>query len=138
MIGKQPNRVNALKRRLLAHETDLYEYVEQQFISQLGAIIHQVLQDRHLSQSDFADAAGMRQPDINALVRGRTDHIPTVATMRRLARALDMPLTITVSPSGGVTIRQEKIMRQDEITYALPKAATGGELSTASGASSAL
>lgn len=107
MKAKQPRSVDALRSDLLADERGLTEYVEQRVVSQLGAIIERVLEQRNLSQSELARVAGMHQPDLNSIVRGRSAHIPTVATMRRLAKALDVSLRVDIAPSGAVTISAE-------------------------------
>ncbi|HVA20292.1 MAG TPA: XRE family transcriptional regulator, partial [Solirubrobacteraceae bacterium] len=86
----------------------------QRVISQLGAIIERVLQERQLSQSELARIAGMQQPDLNALIRGRTEHIPTVTTLRRLARALGTPLRVDIEPDGAVSIRQQGMPQRPE------------------------
>ena len=107
MKGKRPNRVNEFRAGLLADKTSLHEYVEQRLISQLGGIIDRVLEERHLTQTGLAKAVGMHQPDLNALIRGRAEHVPTLPTLQRLAKGLDVHLVIEIDPSGAMQIRQD-------------------------------
>jgi len=107
MKDKRPKSVDTLRKELLLEEGARTEYMEQRVVSQLGALIERVLEERQISQSELARIAGMHQPDLNALLRGRTEHIPTVPTMRRLAKALEIPLRISIAPTGAVSVSLE-------------------------------
>jgi transcriptional regulator with XRE-family HTH domain len=115
MKGKYP-RSDERRTRLLDDEAGINESIEQRMIAQLGGIIERVLQERRLSQSGLARIAGMQQPDLNALIRGRTEHLPTVRTLRRLARALNIPLRVTIEPDGAVSICRQEAGRREEPT----------------------
>ena len=117
MKGRHPHKVDALRADLVKDEAGMTEYMEQRVISQLGAIIERVIKQRQLSQSELARIAGMQQPDLNALIRGRTEHIPTVATLRRLSRALGTSLMVDIEPNGAVSIRQESSQRAEAHNY---------------------
>lgn len=106
MKGKRPKSVEALRADLISDEAGLTEYVEQRVISQLGVVIDRALQERQLSQSAVARLVGMHQPDLNALIRGRAQHMPTLPTLRRLAQGLGVHFVIDIDPSGAVGIRQ--------------------------------
>lgn len=51
---------------------------------------------RKMTQADLAEATDMQQSDISALEHGRTKH-PRIATMQRLADALNMTALLSVS-----------------------------------------
>lgn len=105
MKGKRPRSVEALRAKLIVNDADLNEYVEQRVISELGSVIDRALQKCNLTQSAVARAAGMHQPDLNALIRGRAQHVPTLPTLRRLAQGLGVHFVIDIDPSGMVGIR---------------------------------
>lgn len=54
--------------------------------------------DRGLSQRDLAKLLGMSQPQVARLERG--DVNPTLETLTRVAAALDVEVSISVTPSG--------------------------------------
>ena len=108
MKGKRPNTVNALRAEILADERQLTPYVEQRFISQLGGLIDRVITQQHLTQTKLADAVQMHQPDLNALIRGRAEHVPTLPTLRRLSVGLGVAIAIRIDPNGTIELTEAK------------------------------
>jgi len=106
MKNKHPKTVDALRDELLADDASRFEYREQRIIARLGGLIERILAVDSRSQSDLARAAGMSQADINALVRGRAVHLPTLSTLRRLANALQVGLTVNIRANGEVEISE--------------------------------
>jgi len=106
MKNRHPKTVDALRAELLADDASRFEYLEQRIIARLGGLIARILAGTHRSQSDLARAAGMAQADINALVRGRARHLPTLSTLRRVASALQVGLTVDIRPNGEVEISE--------------------------------
>jgi transcriptional regulator with XRE-family HTH domain len=105
MRGKEPRRLNRIREQLFADEETRAEYVTQRTISQLAAIVDRVLRKEKLSQTALAQRVGMHQPDLNALLKGRAEHLPTLATLRRLAQGLGVGLAVRIDPDGGMRIR---------------------------------
>jgi XRE family transcriptional regulator, regulator of sulfur utilization len=56
----------------------------------LGAAVRQLRLERGLAQEDLAHSAGVRTATISVLERGRSN--PSWATVRKIARALGVPL----------------------------------------------
>jgi len=106
MKTKHPKTVDALRDELLTDDASRFEYLEQRIIARLGGLIGRILAVNNRSQSDLARAAGMAQADINALVRGRAVHLPTLSTLRRLANALQVGLTVNIRADGEVEISE--------------------------------
>jgi transcriptional regulator with XRE-family HTH domain len=107
MKGKRPNRLNRLRDRLLQDSPTRTEYLNQRLISELGGIISRYLEEHRVTQTALADAVGMYQPDLNALLRGRAEHVPTLATLRRLSQGLGIALAIHIDPNGVMRIERE-------------------------------
>lgn len=105
MKNREPRRLNRIRERLLADETTRAEYFTQRAVSELAAIIDRVIQKEKLSQTALAQRVGMHQPDLNALLKGRTEHLPTLATLRRLAQGLGVHLAVRIDADGGMRIR---------------------------------
>ena len=61
-----------------------------------------------MTQSELARALKMHQPDLNALLRGRAEHLPTLPTLRRLSQGLGVGLAIHIAPSGVMRIEPEE------------------------------
>ena len=49
----------------------------------------------------------MHQPDLNALLRGRAEHVPTLATLRRLSQGLGIGLAIHIDPNGVMRVERD-------------------------------
>ncbi|MFI0937565.1 helix-turn-helix domain-containing protein [Streptomyces sp. NPDC021020] len=69
------------------------------FARELGRLVRDRRAELGLSQTDLADRCGMKQPQISRLETGGT--VPTLPLLRRLARALDSDLTISLTPHDG-------------------------------------
>ena len=104
MKGKKPVGVNRLRAEILSDDRQRTQYFEQRLISELGGVIDQVLKERHLTQTKLAEAVQMHQPDLNALVRGRAEHLPTIPTLRRLSAGLGVGFSIRIEPDGTVQL----------------------------------
>jgi transcriptional regulator with XRE-family HTH domain len=113
MKGKRPSTVNALRAEILSDEKQLTPYVEQRLISQLGGLIDRVLTERQLTQTKLAQAVQMYQPDLNALIRGRAEHIPTIPTLRRLSAGLGVAIAIHIDPNGTIQLTEAKAAPAD-------------------------
>ncbi|UGQ11993.1 helix-turn-helix transcriptional regulator [Yinghuangia sp. ASG 101] len=74
----------------------LYEEAELAF--DLGQLVYDRRTALGLSQVELAERCGMRQPQISRIEGGGT--VPTIPLLRRLARALDAELTISLTPHG--------------------------------------
>lgn len=105
MRGKEPKRLNRIREQLLRDDATRVEYVTQRTVSQLAGIIDRVIRKEGLSQTALAQRLGMHQPDLNALLKGRAEHLPTLATLRRLAQGLGVGLTVRIDADGGMRIR---------------------------------
>lgn len=106
MKGKRPHAVNTLRDEILADEGQLSPYVEQRLISQLGGLIDRILTEQHITQTKLAEAVQMHQPDLNALIRGRAEHVPTLPTLRRLSAGLGVAFAIRIDPSGAMELTE--------------------------------
>lgn len=102
MKGKSPKRVDKLRKQLLSDQEGAAEYETQRLISELGTQLARALKQQNLTQIALAKAAHMHQPDLNALLRGRAAHLPTLPTLTRLCRGLGMPFTIDILPTGAI------------------------------------
>lgn len=107
MRGKTSHRANELRRKVLSDPQLQERYIEQRLISELGGILDRAMQEHKLTQTAAADLLGMRQPDLNALLRGRAEHLPTLRSLWRLAKGLGLHLVIDLEPSGAMRIRQQ-------------------------------
>lgn len=105
MRGKEPKRLNRIREQLLRDDATRAEYVTQRTVSQLARIIDRVIRREGMSQTALAQRVGMHQPDLNALLKGRAEHLPTLATLRRLAQGLGVELAVRIDKDGGVRIR---------------------------------
>jgi len=105
MRGKNPKRVGRLREQLLSDQAGATEYETQRMISELGTELARALKEQNLTQTALAKAAHMHQPDLNALLRGRAAHLPTIPTLTRLCRGLGMPFTIDILPTGAIHFR---------------------------------
>jgi transcriptional regulator with XRE-family HTH domain len=107
MKGRRPNRLNRIREQLLSEETTRTAYTNQRLISELGGILDRVLKEQNLTQTELAQALNMHQPDLNALLRGRAEHLPTLPTLRRLSQGLGVGFTIHIAPTGVMRIEPE-------------------------------
>jgi predicted XRE-type DNA-binding protein len=117
MKGKHPVGVSRLRAEILSDDRQRTQYFEQRLISELGGVIDQVLKERRLTQTKLAEAVQMHQPDLNALVRGRAEHLPTIPTLRRLAAGLGVGFSIRIEPDGTVQLTQLDAARAKSDTY---------------------
>jgi transcriptional regulator with XRE-family HTH domain len=105
MRGKSPTRVDRLRKELLSDQEGAREYETQRLIAELGTQLERALKHKNLTQVALAKAAHMHQPDLNALLRGRAAHLPTLPTLARLCRGLGLPFTIDILPTGSIHFR---------------------------------
>jgi transcriptional regulator with XRE-family HTH domain len=115
MKGKRPNSVNALRGEILDDELQLTPYVEQRLISQLGGLIDRILTEQHLTQTKLAEVVQMHQPDLNALIRGRAEHVPTLPTLRRLSAGLGVAIAIRIDPNGTMELTEAQADESEKV-----------------------
>jgi transcriptional regulator with XRE-family HTH domain len=108
MKGKSPTRLNKLREAVLSDSKSRAEYETQRLVSELGGMFDRLLKDQNLSQVALARKARMQQPDLNALLRGRAAHLPTLPTLTRLVRGLGVPLKIDISPNGDIRFHTDQ------------------------------
>ncbi|GAA4662376.1 helix-turn-helix domain-containing protein [Streptomyces youssoufiensis] len=84
------------RARKLAGEAVEYdqEYVDARLAGDLGQAVYDRRIELGLSQTDLAERAGMTQPQISRMEGG--DTVPTLPLLRRLAKALDGTLNLTI------------------------------------------
>jgi ribosome-binding protein aMBF1 (putative translation factor) len=70
--------------------TEAYEAARLAF--ELGRAVRELREERQLSQTQLAHAAGMTQSAVARFEGGGT--VPTLPVLERLARALEMDLTV--------------------------------------------
>lgn len=107
MKGRNPNRLNRIREQLLSEDSTRTEYINQRVISELGGIIDRVLKEQNLTQTALARRLNMHQPDLNALLHGRSEHLPTLSTLRRLSQGLGVGFAIHIAPTGVMRIEPE-------------------------------
>ncbi|MFJ1745654.1 helix-turn-helix domain-containing protein [Streptomyces sp. NPDC088116] len=76
-------------------------YEEAELAHDLGQMVYDRRTALGLSQTEFAERCGMKQPQISRIEGGGA--VPTIPLLllRRLARALDADLTINLTPHGN-------------------------------------
>jgi predicted XRE-type DNA-binding protein len=67
--------------------------------AELARVIRKLIQDRKLTQSDAAQALGIKQPDVSDLVRGRLSRF-SMERLERFLLALGMDIRIQIKPSS--------------------------------------
>ena len=84
------------RARQLAGETVEYdqEYVEARLAGDLGQAVYSRRVELGLSQAELAERAGMTQPQVSRMEGG--DTVPTLPLLRRLAKALDGSLHLSI------------------------------------------
>ncbi|SCD32905.1 MULTISPECIES: helix-turn-helix domain-containing protein, partial [unclassified Streptomyces] len=84
------------RTRQLAGEVVEYdqEYVDARLAGDLGQVVHDRRAELGLSQTELAERAGMTQPQVSRMEGG--DTVPTLPLLRRLAKALDGTLKLTI------------------------------------------
>lgn len=84
------------RTRQLAGEVVEYdqEYVDARLAGDLGQAVHDRRSELGLSQTELAERAGMTQPQVSRMEGG--DTVPTLPLLRRLAKALDGTLKLTI------------------------------------------
>lgn len=80
------------------------EYVEARLAGDLGQAVYDRRVELGLSQTELAGRAGMTQPQVSRMEGG--DTVPTLPILRRLARALDGALHLSIDEGDSqVTFR---------------------------------
>lgn len=84
------------RNRQLAGEAVEYdqEYVDARLAGDLGQAVYDRRIELGLSQTELAERAGMTQPQVSRTEGG--DTVPTLPLLRRLAKALDGTLNLTI------------------------------------------
>ena len=70
------------------------EYVDARLAGDLGQAVYDRRIELGLSQTELAERAGMTQPQVSRMEGG--DTVPTLPLLRRLAKALDGTLNLTI------------------------------------------
>jgi transcriptional regulator with XRE-family HTH domain len=112
MKGRRPNRLNKIREQLLSDEATRSEYLNQRLISELSGIVERYLKEQNLTQSALARTLNIHQPDLNALLRGRAEHVPTLHTLRRLSQGLGVGFAIHIEPNGVMRIEREESAKE--------------------------
>ena len=71
---------------------------EEQLKAQLVREIRDILKGRRITQAKAADMLGLKQPDVSALINGRTDKF-SIERLLRCIRRLDREVSIVVTRS---------------------------------------
>ncbi|MFC9891052.1 helix-turn-helix domain-containing protein [Streptomyces pilosus] len=89
------------RARQLAGEAVEYdqEYVDARLAGDLGQAVYDRRIELGLSQNELAELAGMTQPQVSRMEGG--DTVPTHPLLRRLARALDGTLNLTIDEADS-------------------------------------
>ncbi|SED38450.1 Helix-turn-helix [Streptomyces sp. 2131.1] len=84
------------RARQLAGETAEYdqEYVDARLAGDLGQAVYDRRIELGLSQAELAERANMTQPQVSRMEGG--DTVPTLPLLRRLAKALNGTLNLTI------------------------------------------
>jgi ribosome-binding protein aMBF1 (putative translation factor) len=84
------------RTRQLAGEAVEYdqEYVDARLAGDLGQAVYNRRIELGLSQTELAERAGMTQPQVSRMEGG--DTAPTLPLLRRLAKALEGTLNLTI------------------------------------------
>ncbi|WP_320780215.1 helix-turn-helix transcriptional regulator [Streptomyces sp. CRN 30] len=84
------------RTRQLAGEAVEYdqEYLDARLAGDLGQAVYDRRTELGLSQTQLAERAGMTQPQVSRMEGG--DTVPTLPLLRRLAKALDGTLHLTI------------------------------------------
>ncbi|MDQ0775258.1 ribosome-binding protein aMBF1 (putative translation factor) [Streptomyces aurantiacus] len=84
------------RARQLAGEVVEYdqEYVDARLAGDLGQAVYDRRIELGLSQTGLAERAGMTQPQVSRMEGG--DTVPTLPLLRRLAKALEGTLNLTI------------------------------------------
>ncbi|MFF8999285.1 helix-turn-helix domain-containing protein [Streptomyces achromogenes] len=84
------------RSRQLAGEAVEYdqEYVDARLAGDLGQAVYDRRIELGLSQAELAERAGMTQPQVSRMEGG--DTVPTLPLLRRLAKALEGTLSLTI------------------------------------------
>ncbi|MFS8204339.1 helix-turn-helix domain-containing protein (plasmid) [Streptomyces sp. CWNU-52B] len=82
--------------RQLAGEAVEYDqdYVDARLAGDLGQAVYNRRIELDLSQAELAERAGMTQPQVSRMEGG--DTVPTLPLLRRLAKALEGTLNLTI------------------------------------------
>ncbi|WP_299537825.1 helix-turn-helix domain-containing protein [uncultured Streptomyces sp.] len=85
---------HGLERCSSERRDGLAEYVEARLARDLGQAVYSRRVELSLSQAELAGRAGMTQPQVSRMEGG--DTVPTLPLLRRLAKALDGTLNLTI------------------------------------------
>jgi ribosome-binding protein aMBF1 (putative translation factor) len=85
-----------LRRRRMAEPGAVDAYDAARLAFDLGRAVRDLREQRGWSQSQLAEAAGMTQSAVARFEAGGT--VPTLAVLERMARALDVELSVRFTP----------------------------------------
>ncbi|WP_320780213.1 helix-turn-helix transcriptional regulator [Streptomyces sp. CRN 30] len=90
------SRWRTRRSRQIAGEAVEYdqEYVDARLAGDLGQAVYDRRTELGLSQTQLAERAGMTQPQVSRMEGG--DTVPTLPLLRRLAKALEGTLHLTI------------------------------------------
>ncbi|MFF3445164.1 helix-turn-helix domain-containing protein [Streptosporangium sp. NPDC002721] len=88
---------NTWERTGAERRADAYQEARDALL--LGQQVYNRRTELGLSQAELAERAGMTQPQVSRLETGGVT--PTLALLRRLARALDADLNVTFTPHAA-------------------------------------
>ncbi|MER6831688.1 helix-turn-helix domain-containing protein [Streptosporangium sp. NPDC000563] len=88
---------NTWERTGAERRADVYQEAREALL--LGQQVYNRRTELGLSQAELAERAGMTQPQVARLETG--GGTPTLALLRRLARALDAELNVTFTPHAA-------------------------------------
>jgi transcriptional regulator with XRE-family HTH domain len=102
---------------------DLYD--DARLADELAQKVYDRRMELGLSQTEVADRAGMKQPQISRIEGGGT--VPTLPLLRRLAKALEMELHVgfTIAPAGPPMVEPASPLEEFLARVADLKAAAG-------------
>ncbi len=87
-------------RRELQDDAFRAEWTRTAFAEAVALRIAAYRAEHGLSQAALGRQLGMTQPAVSRLEAG--EHLPTLDTLRRLARVLDMSLLVEIEPDGSL------------------------------------
>jgi ribosome-binding protein aMBF1 (putative translation factor) len=89
-----------LRARRMAEPGAVDEYEAARLAFELGAAVRSLREQRGWSQTTLGEHAEMTQPAVARFEAGGT--VPTLVVLERLARALDVDLSVSFTPKGAV------------------------------------
>jgi transcriptional regulator with XRE-family HTH domain len=101
-------KFDVLARKLLKDPRVKAGHEHAKDFEALGELLRMAREQRGMSQQQLHRQSGVQQAEISRLEAGRAARGPTVATLRRLARAQQMRLRISFVPIEAKETRSTK------------------------------